>query len=75
VIVDLDRGAVPFGAGGFEVADQFALLGVDTDHGQSATLEAGSQRGDDFELLVALDTGTGSKRLVIDAQRVVHALE
>jgi hypothetical protein len=43
VIVDRDRGAVSFGAGVFDVAGEFTLLGVDTDHGQSSSLKADAQ--------------------------------
>ena len=42
MIVDPLGRAVPFGAGVFKVADQFALLGIHADHGQSLTRKAGS---------------------------------
>jgi hypothetical protein len=75
VVVDRYWQAVPFGASVLEVADQFALLGVDTDHGQSALLEAASRLRNEIELLVALGALPGRERLAIDAQGVVHALE
>ena len=40
MIVDPDRRAIPFGAGVFEVADQFAFLTVNADDGKALTLEA-----------------------------------
>jgi len=40
VIVHWNRRATPFGAGVFEVADQFAFLTVNADDGKALTLEA-----------------------------------
>ena len=40
VIIDPHGRAVPFGAGVFEIADQFAFLGIDADDGKPLALEA-----------------------------------
>ena len=40
VVVDQHRSAIPLNPGVFEVAHQFALLGIHTDHRKALTLEA-----------------------------------
>ena len=40
VIVHQNGRAIPFGAGVFEVADQFAFLAVDADDGKALALKA-----------------------------------
>ena len=59
----------------FEIADEFALLGVDADDGQVAALEAVAQIGEVFELKVAVGTGIGRDLLLIDPQGIAHLLE
>ena len=75
VIVHQDRGAVPFGATVFEVADHFALLTVDADDGETLTLEASPQRADLLELLIAEGAGVGGDLLAVDAQGEIHLVE
>ena len=58
-----------------EVADQFALLGIDADDGQVAALEAAAKFGEIFELEIAVRTGVRGDLLVIDAQRIAHLPE
>ena len=75
MIVHQDRGAVPFGAAIFEVADHFALLTVDADDGDASTLEASPQRADMLELLIAVGAGVGGDLLAVDAQGEIHLVE
>ena len=72
VIVHQDGRAIPFGAGVFEVADQFAFLAVDADDGKALSLEASPQRADMLELLIAVGAGVGGDLLTVDAQREIH---
>lgn len=57
MIIDEPGLAVPARAGVFEVADQFALLGVDTDDGQVTAAEALPQVGNVIKLEVPVGTG------------------
>jgi hypothetical protein len=43
VVIDRDGRTIPFRAVVFEVADQIALFGIDTDDGQALALKAGTQ--------------------------------
>jgi len=72
VIVYRNWRAIPFDAGVFEVADQFAFLAVDADDGKALTLEASAQRRNMLELLIPVGTGVGGDLLPIDAQREIH---
>ena len=72
VIVHHDGRAIPFGAGVFEVADQFAFLTIDTDDGKALTLEALPQGGNMLELLIPVRTGVGGDLFAVDAQREIH---
>ena len=65
MIVHQDRRAVPFGAAVFEMADHFAFLAVDADDRQALPLEAGPQRADVLELLIAVGAGVGGDLLAI----------
>ncbi len=75
MIVHQDRGTVPFGAAIFEVTDHFALLTVDADDGQTLPLEAGPERADVLELLIAVGTGVGRDLLAVDPQGEMHLIE
>ena len=75
VIVHQNRRAIPFGAGVFEIADQFALLAIDADDGKTLTLEASPQRGNMLELLIAVGAGVGGDLLAVDAQREIHLVK
>src|SRR5574341_134908 len=75
VIVHQNRRAIPFGAGVFEVADQFALLAVDADDRKALSLEASPQRANMLELLIAVGTGGGGDLLAVDPQREIHLVE
>ena len=54
VIFDRKGIAIPFGAGVFEVADQFLFLGIDTDDGQSLSGKSFLLLADVKELLMAV---------------------
>lgn len=54
VVEDATRAAFPTAAWIAEIADQFALFGVDADDRQMATLEAAAQFGQIFELEIAI---------------------
>ena len=75
VIVDLDRRAVLFGAGLLEVADHLPLFRIHTDDGQALTFKAGTQRGDELKLLIAIRAGVAGNRFAIDTQGKVHLVE
>jgi hypothetical protein len=75
MIIDLARGLLPALAGVFEVADEFAFLGVDADDGEIAVLEAVAQVGEIFELQVAVGAGVGGDLFAIDAQRIAQVVE
>ena len=75
VIVHPNWRAIPFDAGVFEVANQFALLAIDADDGKALTLEAIAQRGNMLELLIPEGAGVGGDLLPIDAQREIHLVE
>ena len=75
VIVDQARRQVPACSRIIEIADQFALLGIDANDGMTTTLELVPQVADVEELLVAVGTVVGGEFLVIDAQRITHPME
>lgn len=75
VIVHQDRGAIPFGASVFEVANHLALLTVDADDGEALSLEASPERADMLELLISVGAGVGGDLFAIDAQREIHLVE
>ena len=62
-------GAVPFGAGILERADEFLLLGVDADDRGVLGGAALAQRRDALELVVAVRMGGAGELLVVDTQR------
>ena len=68
-------GAVPFGAGILERADEFLLLGVDADDRGVLGGAALAQRRDALELVVAVRMGDAGELLVVDTQREAHGLE
>ena len=67
--------AIPFGSGVLEIADQFAFLAVDADDRKTLSLEAGSQRANLLELLIAVRTGVGGDLLAVDAQGEIHLVQ
>ena len=75
VIVYPNWGAIPFGAGVFEVADHFTFLAVDADDGKALTQEARPERGNMLELLVPVRTGVGGDLLAVDTQREIHLVQ
>ena len=75
VVVDGLWRSFPCGALVLEVADQFALFGIDADDGQAALGELGVLLGDVLKLLVAVWAGACRDALVVDAQPVVEILE
>jgi hypothetical protein len=75
VIVDQARGQIPARPGILKVADQFALLGIDADHGMTASLKAIPQVTEIEELIVAVGTVVGGEVLVIDSQGIAHLME
>ncbi len=72
VIVHRNWRAIPFDAGVFEIANQFAFLAIDADDRKALTLEASPQRRNMLELLIPVGTGVGGDLLSIDAQREIH---
>ena len=75
VIVHQNRRAIPLGSGVLEVADQFAFLAIDADDRKALSLEAGAQRADMLELLIAVGAGVGGDLLTVDAQREIHLVQ
>jgi hypothetical protein len=75
VIENAARTAFPTLTWIFEVADQFAFLGVNADDRQVTSLEAPTQLGEIFELQVAIGAGAGGDLLVIDTQRIAQLME
>lgn len=59
----------------FEVADQFALFGIDADDGQVAPPKTLAQIGNVIELEISVGTGIGSDVLLVEAQRVIHRMQ
>lgn len=75
VVKNATGAAFPTEASIFEVADQFALLGIDADDGQVTALELAAELGEIFELEIAVRAGAGGDLLVIHAQRIAHLIE
>ena len=75
VVKDAAGAAFPTAACIPEIADQFALLGIDADDGEVTMLEVAAKLGEIFELEIAVRTGVGGDLLVIDAQRIAHLSE
>src|SRR6266567_2341296 len=75
VIIDATRGRFPTTARIFEISNEFAFLAVHTDDGQMTALEAVAQLGEIFELKIAVGTRTGRDLLLVDPQRIAHAVE
>ncbi len=75
VIVDQAGRKIPTRAGIFEVPDEFAFLGVDTNNGQTPTLEALPKIPEVKELIVAIGAEVGGEFLVIDPQGITHLME
>ncbi len=67
VVVDRTGRQIPTRAGILEVADQFALLGVNADDRQAAALKSVSKVAEVEELIVAIGTVVRGDCLVIDA--------
>ena len=72
MIVHPNWRAIPFDAGVFEIANQFAFLAINADDRKSLTLEASPQRRNMLELLIPVGAGVGGDLLAIDAQREIH---
>jgi hypothetical protein len=75
VIVDQARGQVPARSSILEIADQFALLGIDANDGETAALESVSKIAEVEELIIAIGTAVGGDFLVIDAEGIAHLME
>ena len=59
----------------FEVADQFALFGIDANDGQVAAAKTLAQIGNVIELEIPVGTGIGRDVLLVDAQGVIHRMQ
>ena len=68
VVVDQVGSSAPGAAGVLEVADQLALLGINTDDRQVPFSELDALLGDVGELLVAVGAGAMSDAFVVDAE-------
>ena len=66
---------IPTSALVFEVADQFALFGIDADDGQVAPPKTLAQIGNVIELEIPVGTGIGRDVLLVDAQGVIHRMQ
>ena len=75
MILDQDGFAVPLGAGVFEVANEFLLLGIDTDDGQASVDKSLSLLTDVKELLVTHRVFGGRDLLAVYAKLEVHLFE
>jgi hypothetical protein len=75
VVVDQTGRKIPTRSGVLEVADQFALLGVDANDRQAAALEALPKITQVEELIIAIGADVGGEFLVIDAQGIAHLME
>ena len=75
MIVHQNGRAIPFDAGIFEVADQFAFLAVDANEGEALPLEASPEPADMLELLIAVGAGVGGDLFAVDTQREIHLIE
>ena len=75
MVVDGLSKSLPSGASVLEVADYFALFGIDADDRQAALGELGVLLGDVLKLLVGVWAEACRDALVVDAQPVVEILE
>jgi len=75
MIVDQAGRQVPTSTGISEMADEFVLLGIDANDGETAALESVAKVAEVAELMVAIGTMVGGKLLVIDAQRIAQVME
>jgi hypothetical protein len=66
---------IPTRTGILEVADQFALFGIDANDGQTAALETLPKITQVEELIITVGTRVGGEFLVIDAQGIAHLME
>ena len=67
MIPDTARSAIPASARVAEVADQFALLGIDANDGPMTALKAVTQLGEIFKRQATMGAGVGGDQLAIDA--------
>ena len=67
--------SIPAGAGVFEIADQFAFFGVNTDDGESTAAKAFAQIRNVIELKIAVGAGIGGEILLVHPQRVIHGVK
>ena len=58
-----------------EIADQFALFGIDADDRQMTALEATAQLGEIFELEISIGAVAGGDLLMIHTERIAHLIE
>jgi hypothetical protein len=75
VIVDPAGRQIPARPGIFEIADQFAFLGIHANDGETAALKSVAQVAEVEELMVAIGTVVGGEFLVIDAKGIAHLME
>lgn len=75
VIVDQAGRQIPARTGIFEIADQFAFLGIDANDGETTALKSVSKIAQVEELIIAIGTVVGGEFLVIDAQGIAHLME
>ena len=75
MIVNEASRALPTDTGVLEVADQFALLGIDADDGQATVLETVVEFGNTVELAIAVGGEVGGELFPVGAERVVHLME
>jgi hypothetical protein len=75
VVVDQAGRKIPPCTGVLEVADQFALFGIDANDGKAAALEAPTKIREVEELIITIGTVVGGKFLAIDAQGIAHLME
>ena len=75
VVVNPAGRQIPARAGIFEIADQFAFLGIDANDGETAALKSVAKIAEVEELIVAIGTVVGGEVLVIDAQGIAHLVE
>jgi hypothetical protein len=75
VIVDQAGRQVPTGTGISEMADQFALFGIDANDRETTARESVAKVTEVEELMVAIGTVIGGKLFVIDAQRIAHLMK
>jgi hypothetical protein len=75
VVIDQAGRQIPTRAGILEMADQFALLGVDANDGQATALESLPKITEVKELVIAIGTMVSGEGLVIDPERIAHFVE